>query len=423
MREWFNRTDGTVRLQPCLLLFALAACARLAYLVVFHPSLDSAYWTISAHLARTGSLAVNGAPVTDYEPLYLVFLAAARTLAGDRVVLVQIFQIGVASLGAIYMYRLTLALAGSPRAATIGGVLFALHPLLIRQASAASDLSLVTTLLVAFAYAFVSIRSAAGAAVAGVWIGLAVLTRSMTLPVLAGGVAVLIASRRTALAVPLAVAALLLIAPYVARNHLVSGSWWPTRGGINLYIGNSPYTAALLPAHDLDLLQEPAYAMVERERPDLHADAPGYAAEVDTFLNRRALGYMMERPLRTLREKVMNIGYLLSPYLVPLHIATADTRVAIDGHGGAGVEHSRARPVVEVVAHAAATAFVLLTAVPGMYVRRRLLTQDAILWCIAATFVGVNAVYVPASRYAAPMIFVLLFYSGVALSGLSRGTR
>jgi hypothetical protein len=416
VRAWFE-----TGLQPCLLLFALAVSARLAYLFQFHPTFESAYWSLSEQLVRTGTFTIDGSAVTDYEPLYPVFLAAARMLAGDRVILVQTLQAAVASLGAVFLYRLSLALTGSMRAATIGGVLFAVHPLLIRQASAASDLSLVTTVLVAFAYAFVSMRGVAGAAMAGAWIGLAVLTRSMTLPVLAGGVAALIVARRTILVLPFVFTAMALIAPFVMWNYTATGYAWPTRSGMNLYIGNSPYTSSLLPRDDLDLLQEEAIDVVARERPDLREDAPDYAAEADAFLGRRALGYMMERPLRTLREKVVNVGYLISPYLVPMRIATPDTRIVI-GAGGVTVEHSESRPRSEVAAYAAATTFVLLTAPVGIYVRRRLLKHDAILWAIAATFVVVNAVYVPATRYVAPMLFVLLFYSGVAVAQL-RSTR
>jgi hypothetical protein len=130
---------------------------------------------------------------------------------------------------------------------------------------------------------------------------------------------------------------------------------------------------------------------------------------------------MMERPLGTLRDKVVNVGYLLSPYLVPLRVATPDTRVVI-GREGAMVEHAASRPRSDVVAYAAATALVLPTAALGIFMRRRLLKHDAILRAIAATFVVVNAVYVPVSRYVAPMLFVMLFYSGVALAGL-RSTR
>ena len=55
------------------------------------------------------------------------------------------------------------------RAAWIGAALFSFHPLLVRQAAAASDLALVTTLMVIFAYSIVSIRSVRGAAIAGAW--------------------------------------------------------------------------------------------------------------------------------------------------------------------------------------------------------------------------------------------------------------
>ena len=198
--------------------------------------MESPYWALSGSLLRTASLAIDGTAVTDYEPLYPLFLAGARMLTGDRVLLVQVIQLSVASLGAVFLYRLSLLLTGQGRAAMIAGVLFAIHPLLVRQAAAASDLALATTLLVAFGYAFVSMRGFAGAAMAGACIGLAVLTRSMTLPVLAGGVAVLIGSRRTTFVLPFVVAALLLIVPFVGRNYLVSGTWWSTRNGMNLYI-------------------------------------------------------------------------------------------------------------------------------------------------------------------------------------------
>jgi hypothetical protein len=378
--------------------------------------MESPYWALSGSLLRTASFAIDGAAVTDYEPLYPLFLAGARMVTGDRVLLVQVIQLSVASLGAVFLYRLSLLLTGQGRAAMLAGVLFAIHPLLVRQAAAASDLALATTLLVAFGYAFVSMRGFAGAAMAGACIGLAVLTRSMTLPVLAGGAAVLIGSRRTTLVLPFVVAALLLIVPFVARNYLVSGTWWSTRNGMNLYIGNSPYTAALVPEKDLDLLQEVAVELVRRERPDLQEDDPSHSAEVDAFLGRRALDYMVERPLRTLGEKIMNVGYLMSPSLVPLHVATPDTRVVIAADGATTVEHSATRPLSEVVAYAVATTVMLLTAAAGIYQRRRLLRHDAILWVIAGTVIVVNAMYVPASRYAALMVFVLMFYSGVALA-------
>jgi hypothetical protein len=183
---------------------------------------------------------------------------------------------------------------------------------------------------------------------------------------------------------------------------------------MNLYIGNSPYTAALLPHDDLDLLQEIAVTVIKRERPDLRDDASSYAADVDALLTRRAVAYMTERPWRTLRDKIVNVGYFVSPSLVPMHIASPDTRVVITGDVAA-VEHRAARPRSEVIAYAAATTGILVTAAAGIYTRRRRLHHDAVLWVIVGTVVVVNAIYVPASRYTAPMLFVLMFYSGVSL--------
>ena len=399
-----------------LSVFALAVCARLAYLFLFRPAIESAYWSISAHLARTGELAIDGAPVSDYEPLYLLFLAAARTLTGDRVIAVQILQVVIASLGAVCLYRLSLTLTSSKRTATVAGVLFALHPLLVRQASAAADLWLATTLLAAFASAFVSMRGTADAAVAGLWIGLAVVTRSMTLPILAGSVILLLATRKAAPAVALAAMAMLLVAPFIARNYQVGGSWWPTRSGMALYVGNSPYSAALLPSEDLDLLQVPAAALIAREQPNLTPDAPEYAATLDAFLTRRSVDYMMERPLATLGQKLLNVAYLFSPTLVPSRLATPETTVTIGPQGEVSVERSVPRPRAETIAYGVAATVVLVTAAVGVYLRRRRLGEDAVLWIVAGVFVVVNAVYVPATRYMAPMLFVMLFYSAVSLS-------
>jgi uncharacterized membrane protein len=48
--------------------------------------------------------------------------------------------------------------------------------------------------------------------------------------------------------------------------------------------------------------------------------------------------------------------------------------------------------------------------------RRRDWRRDAILWSNAAVLILVHVVYFPATRYRAPMEFVLLFYAAVALA-------
>lgn len=398
-------------------LFGLAFLPRLAYLLAFKPTFETTYWALAGSIVRAGSLAIDGVSDTDFEPLYPILLAACRALVGDRVVIVQLFQATVASVGAVFLYRLSLELTGSARAAWIGAALFSCHPLLVRQAAAASDLAMVTTLIVIFAYSFVSIQSVRGAAIAGVWLGFAALTRVMVFPVAVLGGAILWRLRKPAAACACLAATAALVFPFLLRNHLVNGSWLPTRNGINLYIANSPYTADLLPTYDLDLLAEPAYDAFARERPEISPSSREYPAAVDAFLRRRAIAYMIESPARTFGQKFLNVMYFLSPRLVPYEVAAVDTRVIIAPSGSVTVENSAPRPPAEVWAYGLATSFVLLTAAAGIFIRRHhLFRDDAILWAIVATFVLVNAVYIPASRYTAPMLFAFLFYSGVALA-------
>ena len=396
-------------------LLLAAALLRLAYLLVARQPFESVYWALSDSLLRHGSLAVDGVRLTDYEPLYPLFLAVSRVLVRDGVFAVQVLQVAVASTGAVCLYRLAHALTGRPRLAVISAVLYAGSPLLIRQAAQPSDLALVTTLLIAFSLCFVTAATTGGAALAGVWLGLVVLTRTTMSPLLALGAAVFVRDRRPRAALAFSLATLIVVCPLPIRNHLVNGSWWPTRSGLSLYIGNSPYTAALLPDQDLDILQADALALVERERPDLSADAREHAQVVDALLTRRALAYMAEQPFRTLGQKLRNVLYLFSPRLVPFQVATPETRVVVGPAGGIRVEHSEPRPLAEVMAYAASQSFVLVCAIAGIYLRRRDLRRDVMLWCVVATVVAVHAVYFPATRYTAPMAFVLLFYAAVAL--------
>jgi hypothetical protein len=328
----------------------------------------------------------------------------------------------VAAAGVVPLYFLTLRLTASHAAAAWAGALFAVHPLLVRQASAASDLALTTTLLAAAALTFLRIRDVRTAALAGVMIGVTVLTRSMVVPVVALGTAILLIERRRQHAATFVLAAVVVIEPMVLRNVLVSGSLSVTRSGVNLYIGNSSHTAALLPTYDLDLLEPEAYELFVRERPDVAPEHPRFAAEFDAFLTRRAFAHMAEHPLATLRQKLLNVTYLLSPRITPYEISGPDTRVRIDGDGVVRVDGALPRARVETVAYAVVTLVLLVGGAAGVYRRRHELRRDAILWSIFATFAIVNAFYVPATRYTAPMQLLLMFYSAVAIARLHEGS-
>ena len=404
-------------------LFAVAVAARIVYLLIFRPPLESPYLALADGLVRERLFGVDGVPSTAFEPLYPALLAAGRLLVGERILLIQIMQAGIAAFGAVLSYQVALRLTSSRRAATGAGMMFALHPLLIRQAAAATDLGLASTLIVAFALAFVTIRDVRDAMTAGVWLGLTVLTRSMTLPIVLLAAAILLARRQPREAVALGVTTVLLVTPMVIRNYILGGSPWPARSGINLYIGNSPYTSALLPTYDLDLLEPEAYHRFVRARPEIASDDPGTTVEFDAFLTRQAIAFMAEDRWATVRQKALNVMYILSPRIAPYMVSGPDTRVVIQNHRVVGVEAAVPRSAAEVAAYAVTTIVLLVGAAAGVYLRRHaLLRRDAILWAIFVTFVIVNAVYVPASRYMAPAQFVLMFYSAVAFARLREGS-
>ncbi len=400
------------------LVFGVAVASRIFHLAVFDPPFDSNFLAVADRFAAAGLS--GAAPSTNFEPGYPAFLAAGRVLFGNHVLAIRLFQIGAAAAGAVLLYRLALRLTSSPRVAMLAGLMYALHPLLIRQASAASDLALTATLLVGCSLTFVGIRDRRDAAIAGLWMGVTVVTRSMTIPVLPLAAVILLVKKETSFALVLMLAACALIVPMSVRNYALTGLPWPTRSGINLYIGNSPYTDALLPEHDLDLLEVEAYERFARARPDVAPESARLDAEFDAFLTREAIAHIGTDPVGTLRQKIMNVGYQLSPRIVPFHVSGRDTRVLIGDNGAARVLDSLARPPIEVWSHAVSASVLLAGTIAGVFRRRHQLYNDAILWAVFVTFIGVNAVYVPATRYTAPTLFVMMFYTAVALSGVRK---
>jgi hypothetical protein len=371
---------------------------RGVYLFVHPPAAENAYWTLADGLLRNGSLSIDGVKTTLYEPLYPMFLAAARIALG-RIVWVDLLQVAVTSFGMVLVHRLAFRLTRDGRVALVAAALYAIDPLLVRQAATRTESALFTTLLIAFASAFVDAATWAGAAMAGAWLGLAVLTRTTAVPLILLAPGVLVASRRVAHAVALFIAAVLVVLPLPLRNQAVNGAWWPTRSGVNLYIGNSPRTDVLLPYEDLDLLQVDADRVLHERRPDIDT-LPASSAErvADVVLTDEALRFMTARPLHTVTQKIVNVGYVFSPRIVPYR------------------QDGRARSLGDVVVFALYSTIVMLCAIVGVYVRRRSLREDAILWCIATTVVVVTVIYVPATRYRAPMEFVLAFYAAAAWS-------
>ena len=402
-----SRRDGA--------LLLLAALPRLAYLLIDRPPFAGPYGLWPDQLLASGSLGFSGVRGTDFEPIYPMFLAAARIVSRDRVIGVQLLQIAVSSVGAILLYRLANALTGRSRVAMFSALLYAGDLLLIKQSVGQSPFVLVTTLMIAFAYALVTATAATRIVGAGLILGLLVLTRTMTLP-LAGGVLVILAVEgRAGAALAATVAALALILPWSVRNHSVNDSWWPTRNGLNLFISSVPAATTLIPDYDVDLLEPLAETVIAEELRGPNDDSPESVREIDRVLTRRALSNFSADPLRTLEGRAWNLAHYFWPPLVPYYVQGPQTRIVIDSSGEVAVVGAVTRSRVEIIAYSVSYGLVLLAAIAGALERRHaLLRRDAMLMWILGTFALTHALYFPATRYRAPVTFILLFYAAVA---------
>jgi hypothetical protein len=349
--------------------------------------------------------------------LYPVFLAAVRWVVGDRAAAVQTVQVLVASFGGLWLYWLAEALTGRRRVAVIAGALYAIYPLLCRHSADGTDAALLTMLLIAFAYSFVVARTLARSAVAGVWLGLSVLTRAAVLPLLPLAVAIMVVDGRRFAALGL-LTALVVIAPSAIRDYSLNGSLVPTRSGLNLFLSNSEYE--LVPDYGPDLLEDYADSIVRREGLDVVPDSPALDRAKNDMFTRFAIEEMKRHPLETVWRKVENALYLVSPRLVPYHETTDASRMVLGEGGAFRVEHSPPRPLVNQLAYSVPYAFVIAMIVTAFYWREVDVRRDAILWCIVVTFTVVHMLYFPAIRYRVPMEFVLLFYCAVGVDALAR---
>jgi len=407
-------------------VFLMALAPRLAYLAWSPPVFAGEYWEISSSLLDHGTFALDGIRTTRFEPLYPLFIAGARAITGSSPAAVQVLQIAMASLGGVLLFLLARDLTGHTRIAWIAAILYAAHPLLVRHAADHSDSALMTTAVLLFAYTFTravastgSTGSPGSAAVvlAGACLAIAVMTRVVALPIMPLAAVVLLAHGQRRAACLFVLACAVVLSPMIVRDYDVGGSLAPSRHGSNLFLGNSEYTAALMPDHSPDLLQRYTDSMAAREMPSVPLDSPHFGDAADAMLEHLAWENIRRHPLQTLALKLRNVCYFFSPFLVPSHLLLPETTIAFGPSGQVTVDHAPLRPLAERVTFSIASFFVLATALVGLVVRGAGVRRDAILWCITATFVAVHSVYFPATRYTAPVLFVLLFYSAVAIDG------
>lgn len=248
--------DSGISPKEAAAVFLLCLVPRIIYLLSMGSPGDAAamyYWELSESLLRHGVLGEAGRPSTAFEPLYPIFLAAARWLTNDDLARVIVLQSMLAAVGAIYFFRLCRLLSGDSAVAWIGVAMFSLHPYLVRQSDAIIEISTLATLLIVSAWYYCRTTEASGAIVCGFVFGLTLLARMAVLPAfILAAMWMLVEKRRTGAV--LVIVTLVTVAPMSARNYLEDGSWVLTRSGENLLVANSEYSDRFIPEQQTDLL-------------------------------------------------------------------------------------------------------------------------------------------------------------------------
>jgi hypothetical protein len=400
------------------LVFLVCFIPRVAYLWWALPGEQPGiyYWELSSSLLQSSVLGFDGHASTAHEPLYPLFLAAARWLTGDSLAWVLVLQIAAVSVGAVYFYRLCLFLADE-RTARIGVLLFSFYPYLVRQSASIIEITLLATLLLATAFYFCRMVDFRGAAAAGAAFGLTLLARTAVMPVLVLGIAFLAYRGRYVQALIVALTAVLVALPMGLRNHQVNGSFLPTRGGENLFYGNNRYADQVIPEYNTDLLGNYVNSRPHEDAPQLeNASEP----QIDAFFRDKAVEWICNEPLRALRLKLLNVSYFFYPRIVPYQPVDANTVLVFTADDGIRVDGIPARSALGEWLHGICYSAILLTALAGGWLRRKQAGREAILYLMLLGFVIVSSVFFPATRLRAPVEFVFMFFSACALARWTR---
>lgn len=286
-------------------LIALGIGLRLAWVLSVDPVpiKDSAWYFSHAEDIAAGRGYQEYGDPTAYWPVgYPAFLGLAFHLFGPGLMVARLCNIALAGASLACILIIARRVTGSPIAANLAVLLFALYPADISYSSLVMSEPLFNALTLGGVACLVALPwPAARVAGAGVAFGLAALVRAhgLILPAVAGIAVLPLAggawkrSFATIAATYLVLAATL--APWCLRNLMALDAFVPvsTNGGVNLFIGNNPHATG---GYRFD---EPVRAPLRAATSSRWRGGRG-EVELDRVAGAMARRYMIEHPGATL---------------------------------------------------------------------------------------------------------------------------
>lgn len=382
---------------------ALALLARVVWLRTpgLFPDGDE-YLTLANWLRLTHTYTLDGRMPTSYRPpLYPALLAALSTISSDPVSTVLFLQCLLGTL-TVTMCFLTARRVFGRRAALVGAIMLALAPVTARFSSVLLTETLFIFLLVSGTSAWMRGRTI----LTGVCFGAAILTRAILLPfVVALGVAGLVPGLRIDRRAcrQIAATALLMIAPWIARNFVqvgratVADSGW----GGTLLVG----TVAIHPGSN------PWEQIVIDLGPDY--DVLGIrSADGERRAMTRALARIRARPLHWIGVRVRQEPRLFIDTGDQLPLAVNERSF------GDAWRDGYYDTVLLKAGFAIGNVLVACLAVAGLWLQRRRLGQLLPLWSYPAYLLLAHMPVSVEERFGLPLVPFAMMFAGVALVAL-----
>ena len=364
------------------------------------------FFTLARQLAQGYGYAFPGAPPTAFRvPLYPLFLAG---LSGGepRYAPILVAQ-ALVSTGTVVLAGLMARHWFGPRAGLIAAALCAIYPYYVLHDVTLQETGLFTFLaalatwlaLVARRRGSLARRSIALAALAGLALGAAILTRATLAPFALFAVVWLAlpsagwrpSRRGMAMSLTCLAALSLTLSPWLVRAHDLTGRWTlGTEFGAAVFAGNHPLTFSHFPRESIDLSRAEVFAsLTPADRAELAPLADNGAAESDWYLA-RGLAWIAHHPGEALEGAARKLAAAFGPMPVP--------RKGLPGDA----------------VHALSFFPILLLALAMLWQRRRQWRQDAPFHAHLVLFAGITAVlWAQTSHRSYLDIYLIVFAAGM----------
>ena len=419
------RRDAGPRRRSFWLVLALATAVRLAAGLWRGESLmfagNGLYYMdwLADSLAAGRGYTIEGVPNVFQQPAYVFALAAGYVLfgAGWQAVLAVNTVIGVA----LVAVTMSLAARVDPRAVIPAGLLAAVHPVLVWHGSSVADTTLFAVTLIGWAHATLWAMQGGrwrAATAAGLWLGLAFLSRPSLAPLVPVGVVAVGWSRRSwrelttycVLSMTLAGA---LTLPWMVRNHGLTGSFplIGTHGPESVWAANNPEAPRLTEMDSsYDFISEHNEGTLLDVTVFQYALDPVTAVEREALFRDTAAAWMRENPDLVVAMSVVRLGRLWDPRYHPMR------------WGEVVVPGAMRKDFVHRVAHAG----LLLLALVGvalLWARRERRREAAFLLAVLLTYSLSHSLGAGYSRVRFPLDPVLTVFAAFGASDIARRRR